>query len=85
MQIKKNTTLTSSRFRCDKRIAMKSVVAMFKVKQASTYQPDPTGVVGNPANQLQTNDVAHGETLLGCTEQENVAASISSRAIDNAV
>jgi hypothetical protein len=33
-----------------------------KVKQASTYQRDPTDVIGNPSNQLQTNDVAHGET-----------------------
>src|ERR1019366_5988992 len=42
-----------------------------KMQQASTYQRDPTDVAGNPSNQLQTNDVAHGETLLGCTEQAN--------------
>jgi hypothetical protein len=41
------------------------------MQQASTYQRDPTDVVGNPSNQLQTNDVAHGETLLGFTEQAN--------------
>src|SRR5216684_2689370 len=42
-----------------------------KMQQASTYQRDPTDVVGNPSNQLQTNDVAHGETLLRFTGQEN--------------
>ena len=38
-------------------------------RTASTYQCDPTDVVGNPSNQLQSNDVAHGETLLEYTGQ----------------
>ena len=40
-----------------------------KVKQASTYQCDPTDVVGDSSNQPQTCDVVHVETLLRCTER----------------
>jgi hypothetical protein len=64
MQIKKHTTLTSNRFRFDRFTAKNSFVAMLRCKQASTYQPDPTDVICNPSNQLQTNDVVHGETSM---------------------
>src|SRR5208282_4719205 len=40
-----------------------------QMHQASTYQRDPTDVVGNPSDQLQTSDMVHGEILLGRTEQ----------------
>ena len=61
MQIKKHTTLTSNRFRFVRLTAKNSLVNA-KVKQASTYQRDPTDVVGNSSNQLQSSDVVHGET-----------------------
>jgi hypothetical protein len=48
MQIKKHTTLTSNRFRFVRLTAKNSLVAMLRVQQASTYQRDPTDVVGNP-------------------------------------
>jgi hypothetical protein len=41
------------------------------VKQASTYQGDPTDVVGNSSDQPQTGDVVHGETLLVGTDLAN--------------
>jgi hypothetical protein len=44
------------------------------MQQASTYQRDPTDVVGNPSNPLQTNDVAHGETSLDAHGSERAAS-----------
>ena len=64
VQIRKNSTLASNKFRCVRLIEINILVARVKCATPPAYGRDPTKVVGAPSNKLQTREVIHGNASL---------------------